>query len=120
MKSVIRFQAGSASTTNNPNLVVVEPGLYCPLSNTFNGRLIITLDNGFEVEVPSLDLAHPLHGIDPNGCAFCRVVCRRSISFIRRRAGYRGAGESVPLSGLLPLLFPFPLMTFSSRYFLIR
>jgi hypothetical protein len=45
----------------------VEPGLYYPQTKGFNGSLIITLSNGFEVEIPNHELSNPLRGIDANG-----------------------------------------------------
>jgi hypothetical protein len=45
----------------------VEPGLYYPQTKGFNGSLIITLSNGFEVEIPNNELSNPLRGINTNG-----------------------------------------------------
>lgn len=44
-----------------------EPGLLYPSTTGFNGSLLITLNNGFEVEIPNDELQHPLRGIAPNG-----------------------------------------------------
>jgi hypothetical protein len=45
----------------------VEPGLYYPQIDNFNGSLIVTLSNGFEVEIPNDELSGTLRGIDTSG-----------------------------------------------------
>jgi len=45
----------------------VEPGLYYPQANGFNGSLVFTLNNALKVEVPNEELRNPLRGIDTDG-----------------------------------------------------
>jgi hypothetical protein len=49
----------------SPELYIVEPGIY--YNTSFNGSLVFTLAGGFEVEIPSYELAGPLRGIDQTG-----------------------------------------------------
>lgn len=66
------------STTNrDADLLVPEPGLLYPTTTGFNASLLITLNNGFEVEIPNHELQHPLRGIAPNGS---RVLGDRNIT----------------------------------------
>ena len=51
----------------DPNLYIVEPGLYYPQAEGFNGSLIFTFSNGFTAEIPNDELSNPLRGIDTNG-----------------------------------------------------
>jgi hypothetical protein len=50
---------------------VLEPGITyhnSPNSSlSFNSSLVITLNNGFQVEIPNYELVHPLRGLAPNG-----------------------------------------------------
>jgi hypothetical protein len=52
-------------------MVVLEPGItYHNSPNStfgFNASLIITLNNGFQVEIPNYELVHPLRGLAKNG-----------------------------------------------------
>lgn len=60
----------ASNTTADPNLYIVEPGLYYPQMVGFNGSLIFTLDDGFdgyEVEIPNDELSNLLRGINTNG-----------------------------------------------------
>jgi hypothetical protein len=57
----------SPNTKADPNLLVVEPGLYYELANSFNGSLVITLSDGDVVVIPNEELSNPLRGIDANG-----------------------------------------------------
>lgn len=57
----------SGNTTVDPNLYIAEPGLNYPQMTGFNGSLIFTLDDGYEVEIPNDELSNPLRGIDTNG-----------------------------------------------------
>jgi hypothetical protein len=57
----------SSNTKADPDLLVVEPGLYYELANTFNGSLVFTLSDGHVVVVPNEELTNPLRGIDTNG-----------------------------------------------------
>ena len=54
-------------TNIGPDLLVTEPGLFYPSSVGFDGSLIISLNNGFEVEIPNEELQHPVRGLDRNG-----------------------------------------------------
>jgi hypothetical protein len=53
------------SSLVSPELYIVEPGIY--YNTGFNGSLVFTLAGGFEVEIPSYELAGPLRGIDQTG-----------------------------------------------------
>ncbi|ERF72359.1 hypothetical protein EPUS_06115 [Endocarpon pusillum Z07020] len=57
----------TSDTTEDPELLVPEPGLLYPSSTGFNGSLLISLNNDFEVEIPNAELQHPLRGIAANG-----------------------------------------------------
>ncbi|KAF7510332.1 hypothetical protein GJ744_006828 [Endocarpon pusillum] len=57
----------TSDTTGDPELLVTEPGLFYPSSTGFNGSLLISLNNDFEVEIPNAELQHPLRGIAANG-----------------------------------------------------
>ncbi|KIN02425.1 hypothetical protein OIDMADRAFT_122224 [Oidiodendron maius Zn] len=57
----------SSNTTPDPNLYIAEPGLNYPQMTGFNGSLIFTLNDGYEVEIPNDELSNPLRGIDTNG-----------------------------------------------------
>lgn len=54
-------------TVAPPNLYIIEPGLLYPSNAGFNGSLMVTLNNGCEVEIPNYELRHPLRGIAENG-----------------------------------------------------
>jgi hypothetical protein len=58
-------------------IYVPEPGLIYPYfansTGMFNGSLVITLDNGFSVEIPTEELYNPVRGIAKDGS---RVVNR--------------------------------------------
>jgi hypothetical protein len=57
----------NSNTESDPNIFVVEPGLYYTYPNRFNGSLIFTLNGGLEVEIPNEELSTPLRGLDQNG-----------------------------------------------------
>jgi len=61
----------SANTTADPNINIIEPGLFYPQAQGFNGSLIFTIvdrDGGsIEVEIPNNELSNPLRGINKNG-----------------------------------------------------
>jgi len=61
----------SAQTVSDPSILVLEPGLIYPnypnSTGGFNGSLIVTLNNGFQVEIPNYELQHPLRGLAANG-----------------------------------------------------
>jgi hypothetical protein len=61
------FQTVTGNTTADPNLYIAEPGLNYPQMTGFNGSLIFTLNDGYEVEIPNDELSNPLRGIDTNG-----------------------------------------------------
>jgi hypothetical protein len=50
---------------------VLEPGIayhnYPNSTFNFNASLIITLNNGFQVQIPNYELVHPLRGLASNG-----------------------------------------------------
>ncbi|KAJ9644545.1 hypothetical protein H2201_000319 [Coniosporium apollinis] len=51
-----------------PNdLYVVEPGLLYPSNVGFDGSLVFSLEDGWDVEVPNEELQHPLRGLDADG-----------------------------------------------------
>lgn len=51
-----------------PNdLYVVEPGLLYPSNVGFDGSLVFSIEDGWDVEVPNEELQHPLRGLDAEG-----------------------------------------------------
>jgi hypothetical protein len=69
-KSIKGYYDSLAQAASDPSILVLEPGLSYsnpPNSTGFNASLIITLNNGFQVEIPNYEFQHPLRGLAADG-----------------------------------------------------